>query len=128
MIPFTDFGREPATALEPERLEFARRVLPALIEVSRADGNTDGVAEALVCSALLGQAHTPAHREAVAWVLSRRRADGAYVSQRDLGRDLRPDHFRHVVLTASWALMVTLKGMDPSDAAGSVEARPSRSP
>jgi hypothetical protein len=108
LVPLTDFGREPATPLEPEQLRFARRVVPQLIEVSRHDDDTDAVAEALVCSALLGLAETQVHRDAVDWLLARSNNDGTYFSRRDRGQAMPPSHYRHVVLTASWALLATL--------------------
>jgi len=102
LVPLTDFGTRPASELDSATLEFARGLVPTLLEIARTDGDVDGVAEALVCSALLGLAESDPHRVAVDWLLARQRDDGTY---RLGGGSGSAGSQRHVVLTASWALL-----------------------
>lgn len=108
LVPTTDLGREPLTQLTPQQATFTRGVIPGLLDVSRAEGDTDAVAEVLVSAALLGQQDTQTYRDGIAWLLTRQRTDGTYRSARDRTRTTTPDSFRHVVLVASWALLTSL--------------------
>jgi len=105
LVPASRLATTELTQLTPEQLAFVRQVVPGLIRVSREDGNTDAVAEALVSAALVGGRDTAAYRESLTWLLQQARADGTYYSARDAARPLNNDSFRHVVLVASLALL-----------------------
>jgi hypothetical protein len=107
IVPATDLGREPLRELTPPQQAFASRLLPDVIRVSRSEGDTDAVAEALVSVALLDRREMPAYREALDWLLARQRPDGTYVSARDARAATTPEHYRHVVLVASWAVLTS---------------------
>jgi len=105
LVPLSEFGTRVPQQLGVERIERARKLVPGMIRATRAAEDPDGLAEALVCAALLGAGDDAARREAVAWLLSRQRADGTYRT-RDEGAAGPPGRYRHVVLTATWALLV----------------------
>ncbi len=109
IVPATNLGM---TSFEVTRIqsEFVRGALPGWVDVSRAAGDTDAVAEALVVTALVGDRDTRSYDDALAWLLSRQQADGSYAVANP-----RPgaDHFRHVVLVGSWALLASLDGFEP---------------
>jgi len=108
LVPLTGMARKPTTGIDPQQLEFARRVVAQLAAAGRREGDTDGVAEALVCAAILGAGETESHREDLAWLLSRQQEDGTFLARRDSGRDTTADHYRHVVMTSSWALLASV--------------------
>ncbi len=108
LVPLTRMARETVEGIDADQLDFARRVVGGLVEVSRREGDTDGVAEALVCSALLGVGGTDAYRGQLAWLLSRQREDGTFMASRDAGRNTTTDHYRHVVMASSWALLASV--------------------
>ena len=128
LVPATDFGRGPPTRLSANQRSFLRRILPSLIEVSRSMGDTDAVAEALVSAALMNLRDTPAYRDGLAWLLARQHPDGTYVSARDKGGTWTSDHYRHVVLVASWAVLTSLSPDDRSENSQSREAPPHHRP
>ena len=110
----TGLGRSSA-AFERAQLDFARRAVPALIEVSTNEGDTDAAAEVLIAAALLGMRNTAAYRDGIAWLLARQKEDGTYTR----APGTRPGDYRHVVLVASWALLTSLERFEPM-----VEGRP----
>jgi len=101
LVPLTAFGTRRPRDLDPAVLAFARELVPRLLRVTRADGDVDAVAEALVCSGLLGLARSDLHRETLGWLLGRQRGDGTW----DLGSRRLGSGQRHVVLTTSWAIL-----------------------
>jgi hypothetical protein len=108
LAPAADLGHEPLTQLTPAQMAFARRVVPGLLAVSQADGDTDAVAEVLVSAALLGERDTSHYRDGIAWLLAQQRPDGTYMSARDRMRAAMGDDFRHVVAVGSLALFTSL--------------------
>jgi hypothetical protein len=108
VAPATDLGYEPLTQLTPAQLAFARRVVPGLLTVSRAAGDTDAVAEVLVAAAMLGERDTSLYRDGIAWLLAQQRPDGTYMSARDRTREVTGDNFRHVVTVGTFAVFTSL--------------------
>lgn len=101
IVPATDLGAEPPR-LSAGQLAFVRRSLPGWIAASRAQDDTDALAEALVVAHLSGARDD----EALDWLLSRQRDDGTFeVANRDAQG---PDDYRHVVLVASFGLLTAL--------------------
>jgi hypothetical protein len=104
-----DLGTRAIEGFSSDEIAFVRRVLPDLVAASRARGDTDAAAEALIAAALLDERRAPWFREGVDWILAQQRPDGAYV-RAGMPRDPDPDELRHGVLVASWALLEALAG------------------
>lgn len=104
IVPATSLGR---TSFEVSDVQskFIRGMLPRWIDVSRAAGDTDAVAEALVVMALVGDRGSTSYNDTLDWLLSRQQVDGSYVGPNS-GKGA--DRFRHVVLVGSWALLSSL--------------------
>jgi hypothetical protein len=90
-------------------VEFARGVLPALLEVSRSAGDTDAVAEVVITAALLDERERDFYAEGIAWLLAKQREDGTYRDARTGNARPAPRHSRHGVLVVSWALLESLR-------------------
>jgi hypothetical protein len=104
LVPLGDFGTRAPTRPDAVRRTRAAKLVAELIPLARRAGDTDAVAEALVASALLGGSGRPEHRAALEWMLSRQHEDGTY-RMRDEATRAPAERYRHVVLTASWALL-----------------------
>ncbi len=109
IVPVTDLGRKPIRVFSDDQVEFARRVLPALLKVSRNSGNTDAVAEVLITASLLGQREQSFYGEGIEWLLAQQREDGTYRDARTRNKRLPSAHYRHGILVASWALLESLQ-------------------
>ena len=109
IVPATNLGMASfeVTAVQSD---FIHGALPGWVDVSRAAGDTDAVAEALVVAALVGGRNTTTYDAALTWLLSRQKANGTYIIANP-----RPgaDDYRHVVLVGSWALLASLDGFEP---------------
>jgi hypothetical protein len=109
IAPVTDLGREPLRGFSDGQVEFARRVLPALLEVSRSAGDTDAVAEVLITASLLAERERGFYTEGIEWLLAQQNEDGTYRDARVGAGSAPPTHYRHVVCVGSWALLESLR-------------------
>ncbi len=109
IAPAADFGRKPIRVFSDDQVEFARRVLPALLEVSRNAGDTDAVAEVLITASLLGEREQRYYGEGIEWLLMQQREDGTYRDARTTNAGLPSVHFRHAIVVVSWALLESLQ-------------------
>jgi hypothetical protein len=109
IAPATDLGRKPIRVFSNDQVEFARRVLSALLEVSRNAGDTDAVAEVLITASLLGERERRYYGDGIEWLLTQQREDGTYHDARTRNARLPSSHFRHGILVVSWALLESLQ-------------------
>jgi hypothetical protein len=109
IVPATDLGRKPIRVFSDDQVDFARLVLPALLEVSRNAGDTDAVAEVLITASLLGEREQRYYGEGIEWLLTQQREDGTYRDARTGNARLPSAHFRHGILVVSWALLESLR-------------------
>jgi hypothetical protein len=109
IAPVTDLGRGPVRGFSDDQVQFARRVLPALLERSRSAGDTDAVAEVLITASLLGERRRSFYGEGIEWLVARQREDGTYRDARARAPAPPPAPFRHAILVVSWALLESLR-------------------
>jgi hypothetical protein len=109
IAPASDLGRKPISVFSNEQLEFAQRILPALLKVSQHAGDTDAVAEVLITAAILNEREKSYYRTGIEWLLARQREDGTYRDARTTRERMPPTHFRHSILVVSWALLKFLQ-------------------
>ena len=109
IAPASDLGREAIRSFTSDQVKFARRVLPALLEVSRNAGDTDAVAEVLITTAILAEREQGYYGKGIEWLLAQQREDGTYRDARTTRENMPPTHFRHGILVVSWALLESLQ-------------------
>jgi hypothetical protein len=109
IAPASDLGRKPIRVFSNEQVEFARRVLPTLFEVSRNARDTDAVAEVLITAAILDEREQSFYGEGIEWLLAQQRENGTYRDARTKRERMPPTHFRHGILVVSWALLESLQ-------------------
>jgi hypothetical protein len=109
IAPASDLGRRPIGVFSNEQMEFARRVLPALFEVSQKAEDTDAVAEVLITAAILNEREQGYYGKGIEWLLAQQRENGTYRDARTKRENMPPAHFRHGILVVSWALLESLQ-------------------
>ncbi len=109
IAPASDLGRKPIRVFSNEQVEFARRVLATLFEVSRNARDTDAVAEVLITAAILDEREQSFYGEGIEWLLAQQRENGTYRDARTKRERMPPTHFRHGILVVSWALLESLQ-------------------
>jgi len=115
IAPAAALGLAPITGLGPELLEKAHALIVPQMEYAATTGDTDALAEALTTGAILGHRDTDEYRTGLSTLLARQNPDGAFRAARDAQRpELNTDHFRHVVVVATFALLTSLAEYEPA--------------
>jgi hypothetical protein len=114
IVPAAGIALGPIQGFTAAQVAFAAGIAPALIDTATRSGDTDAVAEALVTAAILGGRETEDYWTGLRWLLDRHNGDGTFESNRDSGRTLDTDYYRHVVLVGSFALLTSLERYEPA--------------
>ncbi len=115
IAPMTDLGLAPLGGLTPALTTEADALARTVMEFAATTRDTDALAEALVTSALLAHRGTDAYRTGLRTLLARQNPDGSFQSARDAQRpDRTTDHYRHVVVVATFALLTSLVEYEPA--------------